>query len=185
MAELWPKERMMKDFKAACCVYCYMGCEDMFSQTANSDSVKVIVPYRIRREKDRGKWVDNKIKLMPGYAFVYADDMAIIAEAIRGYKVHLLSYSDGDSILHGTDLEFARWVFNNGGVIGVSAAIHEQDKIRIVTGALKDSEGMIVQIDRRHMLAKVELKIGLRVWLSYDWLDRMERENGEADNADN
>lgn len=163
----------MRNYKIACCVYCYMGCEDQFSQLVNNDNVTVIVPYRIRREKRRGKWEEKKIKMMPGYAFIYSDEMAFIVKAIRGNKVHILSYSENDWILHGKDLEFAQMIFENDGIIGVSEAIHEQNKVRIVNGPLKEIEGMIIQINRRHMLAKVELKIGLMVWLSYEWIDEI------------
>ena len=165
----------MNDFQIACCVYCYMGCEDYFARMATG--AKVIVPYRIRRDKEQGKWVDKKIKMIPGYAFIYADSIQDIVEATRSFKVRLLAYQDNDYMLRGTDLDFARWIWNNDGVIGVSAAIHEQDRVKIISGALKEAEGTIVQIDRRHKLAKVELEIGLRVWLSYDWIDSIERYN--------
>ena len=162
----------MNDFQIACCVYCYMGCEDQFARL--STGAAVIVPYRIRRDKEQGKWVDKKIKLIPGYAFIYADSMEEVLNTMRGFRVKLLTYSDDDSVLRGSDLDFARWVWNNDGVIGISSAIHEQDKVKIISGALKENEGMIVQLDRRHKLAKVALNIGLKVWLSYDWLDNME-----------
>lgn len=162
----------MNDFKISCCVYCYMGCEDYFERMATG--AKVIVPYRIRRDKEQGKWVDKRIKMIPGYAFIYADNMQDIVEATRGFKVRLLTYQDDDCLLRGPDMDFARWIWNNDGVIGVSAAIHEEDKVKIISGALKETEGTIVQIDRRHKLAKVELLIGPKVWLSYDWIDNID-----------
>lgn len=163
----------MNDFKVVCCVSCRSGYEQRFAQLASGDDVTVIVPLRIRREKDRGKWIENRIKLLPGYAFIYADSMEAIHDAQRGFKVHMLSYSDGETALHGADLQFARWAWENHGVIGVSAAIHEQDRIKIVDGPLKNMEGMIIKLDRRHMLANVETDMGLRTWLSYDWLDNI------------
>lgn len=159
----------MDSFSVACCVYCYMGYEEKFAEQVSG--VKVIVPYKIRREREKGRWVDKKIKLIPGYAFVYADNIQEIIDSTREFKVRLLSYPDKTYALHGADLEVARWVWNNLGVIGVSYAVHEKDKVKIVSGALKENEGIITRLDRRHRLALVELKIGMRMWLSYDWLD--------------
>ncbi len=159
----------MDGFKVACCVYCFMSCEEKFA--CQVKDIKVIVPYKIRREKQHGKWVDNRIKLIPGYAFVYADSIQQILDAVKGFKVRLLFYSDKSPVLRGSDYEFAHWIFNNSGTVGVSCAVHEKDKVKIISGVLKESEGMIVKLDRRHKLAKVALNIGFNVWLSYDWLD--------------
>lgn len=69
---------------------------------------------------------------------------------------------------------FGFFLLNNViGVIGVSGAIHEKDKVKIICGALKDTEGVIVKLDRRNKLAKVSLNIGFNLWLSYDWLDNL------------
>lgn len=171
----------MDSFNVVCCVYCYMGCEDSFAQKVKD--VLVIVPSKVRREKHHGKWVDNTVKLIPGYAFIYADNVQDVVNAVKGFKVRLLSYSDNSYVLRGSDLEFAQWVFRNSGVIGVLGAVHEKDKVRIVSGVFKDSEGSVVQLDRRNKLAKVALNIGFNVWLSYDWLDNEKTDDNNRESG--
>lgn len=159
----------MSSFSVVCCVYCYMGSEDKFAKQATG--VTVIVPYKIRREKEKGHWTDKKIKLIPGYAFVYADSLQEIIDLQKTHRIKILSYSNKSYALQGSDLELAKWVWNNNGVIGVSTAIHENDKVKITEGPLKETNGLIVKLDKRHRLAKVQLSVGIHVWLSFDWLD--------------
>jgi len=163
-------------FDVAVCAYCHTGHEVNYAKLINkSPSVRAIVPMRIRRDREQGRWIDKEIKMLPSYLFIYGfGDNALenLTDSIRNCKLHLVEYNDDEVCLRGDDLSFARWIYEHDGVIGVSGAVHEGDSIRIVEGVLKDMKGVIRRIDRRHRLVQVQLELqNMLLWLSYDWVE--------------
>ena len=76
-------------------------------------------------------------------------------------------------MLTGPDRQFADWIWQHGGLIGVLKAIRLGERVEIVDGLFKAFHGKVVQMDRRKQLARIELDIlgGTKyLWLSYDCL---------------
>lgn len=76
--------------------------------------------------------------------------------------------------LAGEDEKFAAWLFQCDGLLGFSKAYKERDKIRIVSGPLKDLEGQILRIDRRGRSGQVVLEFNgrqVKVWLGFELID--------------
>ena len=83
---------------------------------------------------------------------------------------------EGDWRLHGTDEEFARWLFRYNGLLNLSQAYRDGDRIRIISGPLKDMTGKIRRVDKRGMSGQVLLSFNGReipTWLSFELIDRM------------
>ena len=78
--------------------------------------------------------------------------------------------------LTGADEQFARWLFSYDGLLSFSKAYREGERIRIVSGPLKDMEGSITKIDRRGRSGQVVLSFNgkpVSVWLGFDLLETL------------
>ena len=166
-------------FTDAFCVYCRAGKEMATAARVNAyGSLRAVVPTRIRRDKENGKWTDKELMLFPSYFFVYAEGeegLMNLRLAAQREPISLVAYGDGTVTLRGEDLLFARWIWEHNGTIGLSAAVREGDAVRIVEGPLAQARGIIRRVDKRRKLMQIELEInGFTTWLSYDWVDKAE-----------
>ena len=157
------------------CVFCRAGSEENTASLINSRlGCRAIVPRVIRDECHSGIW-EKKVRVMlPGYIFVYSDT-AVSLDGVGegGGMLKLLRYGENDNELRGNDLEFAEWIYDNDGTIGLSTAVKEGSKIRVVGGPLLNYSGSIVEVKRQKRLAKVSITIGdtvRDVWMSFEWL---------------
>ena len=67
-----------------------------------------------------------------------------------GAVERLLTYTDGEWVLHGADDLLARALFDAEGVIGLSTAYYDTNRrIRIVDGFLKPYQDSVVRVNRR------------------------------------
>ena len=124
-------------------------------------------PTRLMRKKFRGKWVEVRERLLPGYVFVTTEDA-------KALYVHLKEVPFLTKML-GRDLEYfipltereERWLDlllkksgDNGSdyEVGLSQiAVGEGNEVRIVSGLLKGMEGMIKKINLHRRIAEVEV----------------------------
>lgn len=101
--------------------------------------------------------------------------MSIILRFPRTDVLRILMENDQDWRLTGSDYEFAEWLFSYDGCISFSTAYREGDRIRIVSGPLKDMEGMISRIDKRRRSGQVTVKFNQRdvkLWLGFDLIEK-------------
>jgi transcription antitermination factor NusG len=78
-------------------------------------------------------------------------------------------------MLSGDDERYARWVFSQNGLIAMSEACLEGDRVRIVRGPLKDLEGQILKIDKRNRNGQVMLTFNNRIvkaWLGFEFVEK-------------
>ena len=127
-------------------------------------------PTRLIRKKFQGKWVEVHEKLLPGYVFVTTKNAEALYLQLK--RIPLLT-----KIL-GKDMEYfaklsereEQWLDvllrqNAGGnephgknEVGLSKIdITEGNQIRVVSGPLKDMEGMVKKINLHKMIAEVEV----------------------------
>jgi len=115
------------------------------------------------------------LALLPGYIFAYSKtqlDARRVCDLPHIQKV--LRYADGSTALCGRDQAFADWLMQHNGIVGVSSAILEGDHVKVVSGPLKDLEGMIVKVDKRKQIAKVAFTTCGSIkhfWLSFEILE--------------
>ena len=154
------------------CLFCRTGYEKkLLSILRVIDGFNPLLPEKIARRRTGGQFVEETVILFPGYIFFQANG---------GFDIHSLSeYSDvirvltnscGEWPLQGADKEFAQWLFQNDGCFGLSQAFYVGDRIRIISGPLKDLEGQIKKVNRRFQSGLVVLRFGARdmnVWLNF------------------
>lgn len=83
------------------------------------------------------------------YFFEAPDDAGIILTFTRTDVLHVLTGNDHDWQMTGRDQDFAERLLSYNGCIHFLTAYREDDRIRIVLGSLKGTEGMIGRVDRR------------------------------------
>lgn len=132
----------------AYCLYTRAGRENKAAQyVGHYTGLEIIYPYRLLREKRRGKWLDVMRPMIPGYIFLYGlllpEHLAPLRDMGR-----LIQDLDGNCRLTGNDGTYASWVYTHRGAFGVSTVMKEGDRIRVVDGPLKDFDGDIIRFDR-------------------------------------
>ena len=133
--------------------------------------VRAFPVQQVKRKTHKGKTELVKQIIFPGYVFAQAEGGFRFSGFSRIRGVLKLLHEETDGLLHGRDREFAEWIFGLEGVIGFSKAYKENDRIRILSGPLKDLEGRILKVDKRNGSAQVALEFGRQViksWLAYD-----------------
>lgn len=84
---------------------------------------------------------------------------------------------EGDWRLRGADEQFVRWLFRYDGLLSLSQAYRDGDRIRIISGPMKDVEGRIRRVDKRGCSGQVLLSFNGReipTWLSFELIDRID-----------
>lgn len=160
------------------CLFCRTGREYEIVReiTAAVPGIQALVPEKMRFRRTGGQLGQERARLFPGYVFLCARPDADILPLVRLEHVfRLLVYDDGSWHLRGSDRKFAGALFDAGGVIGVSRAYFEDNRIRIVDGFLKEYEGSIVRVNRRARAAEICVNVDgklISVWLSYEVMER-------------
>lgn len=159
----------------AYCISCRTGMEAKAAYLVREAmQIESIAPVKVKREWRGKRWEELKLALLPGYIFAYAEEDQDILQVQRLPHVQsVLRYADGSMALKGRDRVFADWVMCYDGIVGLSAAIHEGDQVKVVSGPLKDLEGRITVVNKRKQIAKVEFTVcgaPKHFWLSFDYL---------------
>ena len=71
-------------------------------------------------------------------------------------------------------LSYAEKIMECGGIVDMSKAIKENDRVKIVSGPLKEMEARIIKMDPRNRNAKVSVDFLGRVtevWLPFEYMD--------------
>lgn len=165
----------MSEGLQAYCISCRTGMEGKAALLIREAlQIQTIAPVKVKREWRGRRWEQLDLALLPGYIFAYAQDEYNIRQVKRIPHIQsVLRYSDGTEALMGFDKAFAMWLAENKGVIGLSAVIKEGDRVKVVSGPLKEMEGSITVVDKRKQIAKVAFTIcgsPKHFWLSFDYL---------------
>ena len=127
--------------------------------------------------RSTGQWIEVSKPLLPGYVFVYSNEKQVRHDELAAvhHVAHILSYESGRDALIGGDLEFADWVWQNGGNIGAMKALQIGDWIEITDGVFKQLHGTIVRMDRRRRTFLVSLDGSgsiRQIWLTYEVVEK-------------
>lgn len=131
-------------------------------------------PTRHMRKRFHGVWKDTHEKLIPGYVFVTTDDIEAVFMRLK--RVPMLTNilgRDGDCFVKLADHE-VQWLekmlhldagrnFAGGGNGRYEATLSqvgfdEGNEIKILSGPLKDMEGMVRKINLHKRTAEVEVE---------------------------
>jgi transcription termination/antitermination protein NusG len=125
--------------------------------------VQLIWPRRSLRIRRAGAWHESLAPIFSGYVFLQADrvdpDLFGTLKRAPGFVRFLLS-NDNIVPLEKKDQELLSHFLSFGEVVEKSVAFFDENRrIRVVSGPLKNLEGMIVPVDRRKGRAKVRLEM--------------------------
>lgn len=160
------------------CLFCLSGREDVVVRNIHHTCENVhAITLKIQKHMSKqGKKYSVLSPALPGYVFFEAPSHEInLCDCFpRDGLIRILTNHLGDWRLKYRDEEFAKWVFQNNGTLCFSKAYQEGDRIRIVSGPLKEMEGSICRIDRRGRSGQIEVKFDgrlIKVWLGFEWID--------------
>lgn len=167
------------------CLFCRSGMEKHIASELESrwPQLNFIVPEKKRIRRKNGEAIEESVVLFPGYIFVRTCESTVPPCLTCVQHVYRLLMDSGrDWRLCGADRALAEKLFETNGVIGLSTAYYDGDRIRIVDGFLKEYEGEILRVNHRKKTAQICVMIEekeMLVWLGFELIDKME-ENDEA-----
>ena len=151
----------------AYCLYCErQRCGQIAQLMELHPGIRCISPAIIQRKWVGKKCLEERHDWLPNYLFLYAEEP--LREKIRVDGVFRWL---GNGELEGSDLAFARMIYEKNGVLGTIRLAEEGDRCVINDPLWKDAEGRILKIDRGRKRCCVEINfdhIPRTVWLGYD-----------------
>ena len=147
------------------------------------DKEILVLPFlRItHKSKDGVKSTYQKV-MLPGYVFLYissGSDPSFIRPG--GISFHFVrNVEKNDYLLRGSDKNYAQWVFNSGGIIGMSKAIKANGKVRIISGPLFNLIGNIKEYSKKNRNCRIETTLFNRqisMWLPFEWVEEIPEES--------
>ena len=137
-----------------------------------AELIRRTTPYRsLSPEIIQRKWVQGKMKevrhqWLPGYVFLYSE------EPIRPWFPYLgIIRWLGRNELEGQDLDFARTIEQNDGVMGTVRLAEVGDRCVIDDPAWNGVHGTVVRLDRGRKRCQVEFEFDNKkhtVWVGYE-----------------
>ncbi|MDR1753779.1 MAG: hypothetical protein LBR74_02590, partial [Eubacterium sp.] len=121
---------------------------------------KLFFPTRRLSHFYRGKMTEVSRPLFPGYIFMESNDPLYFKRALRGSSKFLTVLCDGDrsfDTMRQDEIDAIRMLLNQYDEIEFSSGLVEKDRVRVVSGPLKNYCGSILKINRRECKAKIQL----------------------------
>jgi transcriptional antiterminator NusG len=163
------------------------GGEETYLRSARDAIVdgesKIFWPRRRLRIRKKGRMSDTLAPIFPGYIFLETETLAndtywALRRSIGFYK--FLRNNRDVRALSGKDKELLLHFLRLGEVVEKSKVyFDENNKIRVIEGALKGLEGEVVKVDRRKKRAKVRLSLYEDSFLVDFGFEVMERIDGD------
>lgn len=179
MPDCVPEGEAMSENSVYGCVFCITGKEALVAEQIEA-ACPGVCALTARWEKHKsvnGKKSKVQAILLPSYVFFRAPRGFVpYPEFPQENVIRILQTDRHVWQLTGADEQFARWLFSYDGLLSFSKAYREGERIRIVSGPLKDMEGSITKIDRRGRSGQVVLSFNgkpVSVWLGFDLLETL------------
>lgn len=157
------------------CLYCYSGNTDRAIEAFKGfyPHIRLVYPLKKRYRRMAGTLVEETVPLIPGYLFFETEeDLPREKLARTDYLLRLLTYTNGEWLLRGSDDRFAGMMFEQGGRIGYSKAYYDNDRrLRILDGFLKNYEDSIVRVNHRAKTAEIGITFQekpIYLWLGFE-----------------
>lgn len=160
------------------CIFCRTGGELLLVQSLQKEhpETRILLAAKKRMRRQGKMLLEEQVPLFPGYIFFCAEKNFEPGDFTHREDVfRVLHDSRGDWQLRGEDETFVRALFEQDGVIGLSKAYYEGDRIRIAEGILKMYEGRILRVNHRSHTAQVCVGMAgqeVTVWLGFELIDR-------------
>ena len=145
----------------------------------DKDKEALALPFlRITHKSKNGVKSTFQKVMLPGYVFLYLPkDSKPFEIRPGGVSFHFVrNVEKNDYILHGSDEKYAQWVFNSGGIIGMSKAIKVNGKVRVISGPLYNMVGNIREYSKKNRNCRIEITLFGRLismWLPFQWVEEV------------
>ena len=160
------------------CFFCRSGTEPQAAQEIERvlPMAAALVPAKLRTRRIDGKPIEEKVSLFPGYVFVRSiSDPRSYGLMRKRQVLRILTDTEGDWKLKGSDRVFAEELFRCGGILGFSKAYYDvNDRIHVTEGPLANYNGQILRVNRRNKTAEVQIcfqGISMRMWLGFELIE--------------
>ena len=145
----------------------------------DENEVQLIWLRRSLKIKRRGEWIETLAPIFPGYLFVEAEDMTpelyMKFRRIPGF-FRFLNSNDNIVPLSPDDRDLVSYFLTFGQVVDKSTVYFDNgNRIRVISGPLKELEGKIIKVDRRKGRAKVRLDMFTQSFLIDFGFDALEK----------
>lgn len=156
------------------CLFCKTGKEQSVAEQIQTTcpNVRATTMRQLKYRTCKKVKTQEEAILLPSYVFFEApSSMEPSIEFPRQNVIRILAMDNGIWQLQGEDERFVKWLFQYNGLLGISKAYKEGDRIRIISGPLKDMEGKIKRVDKRGMSGQVVLSFygkDIPVWLGFE-----------------
>ena len=156
------------------CAFCVTGKEQLVADRIQSacSEVHAVTMRQMKYRTQKGVKFREEAIVLPSYVFFKAPSYAEpVLQFPRQNLIRVLTLDDGRWQLTGEDKRFVQWLFQYDGLLGFSQAYREGDRIRIVSGPLKDMEGRVTRVDKRGCSGQVVLSFygkNITVWLGFE-----------------
>lgn len=163
--------------RRAYCAFCRTGAESRLGMEIEGrfERVRALAAVQEKHRVKQGTYGVDRRVFLPGYLFIYAEEPLDIDRIRRLEDVYRV-LDDGDGVveLRGSDLAFARWLWDNGGVIGISRLRFAPDGCEILSGPMRTFARRIVRLDKHTKNALVRMDFlgkTTEIWLAFEFAD--------------
>ena len=154
------------------CLFCMTGKEQSVAEQIQTacPNVRATTMRQLKHRTCKKVKTREEAILLPSYVFFEApSSMEPSVEFPTQNVIRILFLDKGVWQLQGEDERFVKWLFRYDGLLGFSQAYREGDRIRIISGPLKD----IRRVDKRGMSGQVVLSFygkEIPVWLGFEMI---------------
>lgn len=174
----------MENYLYVRCLFCETGKEKRVVDAIHEKQMgQAIFAQRVKTVWINREEYEEKISpLLPGYIFVYSDqeDISYIDYQRLSGVIRVLAYENGSDKLLGRDLEFADWLWRQGGMIGIMKAVQIGDRVEIVDDVFKGLHGKIARMNRgrKNICVTLDTKAApMKIFLSYKIVEKIDGGN--------
>lgn len=166
-------------------MFCRTGGEMFAAETMmqQDPEIRTVVPLKKRIRRTKNGLQEENVILFPGYVFFCADEGFLTRVKDREFIYRILRTEANDWRLQGRDRELVSKFFEHDGVIELSKAYYEGDRIRITEGFMKNFEGQITRVNHRNKTAQIQLDFVGRqatLWLGFELVEHAEDQTAQA-----
>jgi len=163
----------------AYCLFCRTGAENRLKDEIETrfPSIRVLSAVQEKHKViDKRYEVDRK-NFLPGYLFLYSEEEMDFEMLLRIEDIYKIL---GDRInaheLQGSDKAFAKWLWKNDGVIGISRIRIIENKLKILSGPMQYFAKAVIKLDKHTRNARVRMDfLGKKsdIWLAFEFDDEV------------
>ena len=158
----------------AYCLFCQTQRCEMIAETINSiTDHRCFMPRIVQRYWLKGEALERIHPYLPGYLFLYTEEPVEDFGTIRSIAgvIRILGLEEQGYQLTGSDLAFARMLYQMDGCLGILKVRSVGDRVRIATELYEGFTGEIVRLDKRKRRAMIRFDFDGKehhVWVAVD-----------------